>query len=312
MDFVVHGGAGSCSAEHAQRIKYAMEKALREKCSLGEYAGFFEESSLFNCGAGSNRTSSGLIENECCIMDSTGSFAAVCMIPEGISPYKTVLRYLQIEREPGLVKPVSIVYSDGLFSADREKKMPQRMDISSVEKTKKCAPSTPISGIEMDVHMASDTIGVIEMGRTYIRAVSSSGGPKKKYSGRIGPCSVYGANTFVSENACVLVSGTGESLIRSQLAQKIHEKVDQMLFEEIKEEIEEFMEKERHFPYIGGVAVYRKSPGEVFIVHFQSAAAFVFGYSINRRVRVIVHRQNPGDIVVNVEKIRLLEKTPNK
>lgn len=267
---------------------------------------FFEGSSFFNCGVGSNRTSDGCTENECCIMDSTGLFAAVCMIPENISPYKVVSRYVKIERAPGLVKPVAIAYSDKLSISSNEPEdsyLEEPIPPFYQEKSKEYS----LFDKKEEDGMPSDTVGVAEIRRDFIRAVSSSGGPREKYPGRIGPCTVYGANTFVSQNTCVLISGTGESLIKAQLARSIHKKVDSMLFEEIRDEIEEFMLKEKDFPYIGGVGVHRRSPSEVFIVHFQSSASFVFGYNINSKIKVVGHRQKPGIITINVEKINIPE-----
>ncbi|KAI5190846.1 L-asparaginase / beta-aspartyl-peptidase [Nematocida minor] len=280
LGFLVHGGAGSCSAAQIKRMKYALRKILAESSSLDEHALSLERSPLFNCGVGSNRTVANSVENECCLMDSAGAFASVCMIPENISPYKALSKYVQVERDPGLVKPISVVYSQGL-----------------------CSERIREDENKITEHEAGDTVGIAEIKSSTITAVSSSGGPKKKYPGRIGPCSVYGANTFVSRDACVLISGTGESLMRSHLAQRIHRKIESMHFEEVRAEIEEFMKEEKSFPYIGGVGVCRKTANTLFIVHFQSAASFVYGYNFGGLLKVISHIQPEGCVTVNVERV---------
>ncbi|KAH9385914.1 L-asparaginase / beta-aspartyl-peptidase [Nematocida major] len=275
---VLHGGAGACSPAHLQRLKKELKAVLRKAKTLKESALLLEASGAFNCGSGGSTTSEGAVENECCLMESTGEFSALCIIPRGVSPYEALQEQIGKSARPGAVRPLCTAYAPH---------------------TPKESPRSETFFAEKAESEAADTVGVIQVQKGHISAYSSSGGPVRKTPGRIGPCSVYGANTFVSEGAAVLVSGTGESLIRQQLARRILEAAETWDFESVKEELEKFVRREKEFPHVGGVCVLSRQE-KVYIVHFQTAASFVFGYSFQGRCTVVGHAQKRGAVYLDV------------
>ncbi|EIJ87339.1 L-asparaginase / beta-aspartyl-peptidase [Nematocida parisii] len=300
--FFVHGGAGAASLSTLLKMKKKLKKVIL-KNTLEKIAEKMEKSALFNCGNGSSRTENGKIENECCVMRKN-QFMSLCMIPERKLPYKEIVKQIKRKRFPGKVVPLSKVYQE-----EPAQTTPQTEEDKEINQSTAGSPSkdnqilrnpqknkeSVITGLENN----SDTVGVVQVKPHSIIAYSSSGGPNGKESGRIGPCSVFGANTFVSGSCAVVISGTGESLIKHQLARRIHKLCTKLLFEEISQEMKIFSNKERLFPYMAGIAIKRKN-GEVFLVHFQTAASFIFAYSAGGKTKVIIHQQPKGEIFLNI------------
>ncbi|EHY65528.1 taspase, threonine aspartase, 1 [Nematocida ausubeli] len=281
MFLFLHAGAGSSSYSSLLRLKKILKQMLLSSDSLKELAKEMEESSMLNCGKGSNKTQQNAIENECCQMSDKDNFISLCLIPSHILPYDALQEEKNKERQKGLVVPLSTAYrTEGTF---------------------KC-PTGINNEKDISLDAPNDTVGIIEVTNSLMQGYSSSGGLKKKYPGRIGPCSVYGANTFVTKNAGVVISGTGESLIKWQLAKRIHKLSKKLRVESIKTVISRFMKEESEFPYMAGIAVVKKS-SSLFLIHFQTAESFLFGYKVEKKVRIVLHRQKAGEIFINMEKI---------
>ncbi|KAI5186035.1 hypothetical protein NEHOM01_1238 [Nematocida homosporus] len=286
-----HLGAGSVSREQGRKLQRYLKGVLLQSNGLGRLLlERLEADGRSNCGRGSNRTISGGVENEICTMFGDGRFLSVALIPEGVQPIKVLDLALQMEDRPGFVRPLSLVYQPQL----------EQWQGNGLEYQVGGGHSSGRYSSGGSLSESCDTVGVIEVSATGITCWSSSGGPSQKVEGRIGPCSVYGANTLANEQLGVCISGTGESLIRSGICRKVAERISRHEFEEIKDDLVEFMAKESEFPYLGGVAICRKDKNSLFLIHFQTAESFIYGYLVNGLVHTQYHFQDRGVPYVSV------------
>ncbi|KAI5171170.1 taspase, threonine aspartase, 1 [Nematocida sp. LUAm3] len=287
--FAMHLGAGNCTDAKGRHLQSYLKKQLNlfieSSSSMEELLRKIEEDAECNCGAGSNRTSDGTVENEACIMQSDGVFSGVSLIPEGVSPSSVLFHSLKLPIEDNHTRPLSLVYQHSHpFWASAEKAQMYCHSDSSQESS---------------YESASDTIGLISLQKSTITSVSSSGGPKNKPSGRIGPSSMYAANTWADSSLGLCISGTGESLIRSEILRKIKKRIQKEEFEAIKEDLKDFLEKEV-FSSLGGIAIYRKSNEKVFFLHFQTSPSFVYGYAYKGKSYSFYHHQTKGSVHLSI------------
>jgi len=284
-----HMGAGACSSSQGLRLKTYLRAVLLKCSRISEVIEEIEASGLANAGTGSYLTYEGEIENEACAMSSSGAFSAACLVPPGLFPSKIALAHLEQSVQKGHVKPMAVVYRENQY-----RDLPFRPDfvISNRE-------TEIVGNAVLEPGLGSDTVGGVEIGETGALCVSSSGGPKNKVPGRIGPCSVYAANTFTSGRVSVSVSGTGEALIRSGICRRIAKRVEKRDIEGIKHELRRFARKEKEFPYMGGIAIYRKEKnGSLIAINFQTAPCFVYGYRTEKKTAAVFKQQKDGEILV--------------
>lgn len=284
---VVHLGAGACSPEVGRRIQAYLSRLLasdlpRDPCDLMLS---IEASGMANCGIGSSRTKEGAVENEACIADSKGSFFAVCAVPLPFSAVAVTKHARNIPVDQGYVRPLALVFSSSLVRDCQTDSMV--LDVSPL--------SDPVHS------RALDTAGIIHLLDANLSVcVSSSGGPKQKTPGRIGPSCIYNGNTYCTRRVSLCISGTGESLVRTGICRKLGEVLGAGDLDAVKNELTDFMEKEPEFPFLGGVGTVRTEKEKVLLVHFQTAASFVFGYRVGNRYRTFFHEQSPGRVFVQV------------
>ncbi|OAG29072.1 taspase, threonine aspartase, 1 [Nematocida displodere] len=295
----VHLGAGECSALEGARLKRALKKYLRPRTQAQgrgvmeavEVMKEIESGGLANCGVGSNCTANGAVENEACIMTGPKAFACVCLVPLPLSPTVLASNWLAETAAPGYVKPLTVAYTANPLTNPPPSHIltqPLLRD-PNTPKTPKTpnTPKTPAHSDTAGVIYVSDCSGLsglsgpgTKAGGTDSVCVSSSGGPRNKPPGRVGPCSVYGANTFRAGRVSTCVSGTGEALIRTMICRKVSALIESEDFERIRGELSLYMEEEPEFPHLGGISIFRKSDQTTLLIHFQTAPSFVFGYSV--------------------------------
>ncbi|KAI5193033.1 L-asparaginase / beta-aspartyl-peptidase [Nematocida sp. AWRm77] len=293
---VVHLGAGRCSEGHGERLKEYLKGILsKEEVSVEKLIEEIETSGKCNAGEGSYTTTQNTVENEACAMTSSGSFSGVSIIPKGVLPSQIALKYLKQKVASGYVKPLAVVYKDAQY---KEEKKEIEHSLSTAD------TSSPSSALSQQEHISfGDTVGGIGFAEDGCLCISSSGGTKHKVPGRIGPCSIYGANTFSNEKVSVCISGTGESLIRSLICRQIASRVEKEEFEEIHKDLEKFILSEADFPSLGGIAILRK-PKDILLVHFQTAPSFIYGYKTSPTdFQAIFHAQKERTVTVHVQSL---------
>lgn len=288
-----HVGAGSFSRGTARALRGYLRKILAQRKGPQEIVRQLEKDGRCNCGYGGMCAQDGEIENEACIMQENGSFSAVCMVPSNISACSAAEHLMKLPNKEKYVKPLALIYKD---TCHIWRDMPENKNIKDSRDNKNNIDKAEISSF-------LDTVAAMKIGNNTTVCISSSSGPKKKLSGRIGPCSVYGANTFANEKIAICISGTGEALIRSSICRRIREKIERELFEEIEDELKMFMDEEKEFPYMAGICLFQSTQQKIFLLHFQTSQSFVYGYAFENKIEAIYHIQPPGSVFVRVSRI---------
>ncbi|KAI5179780.1 taspase, threonine aspartase, 1 [Nematocida sp. AWRm80] len=302
----VHAGAGRCTRATGAKIKKALKRILEETDNLITAIQNIEESGLCNCGTGSNLTRENTIENEACIATSTGDFSSLCLIPLPYIPSRIAKYYLDKPIEQGYSKPLSLVFTKELQQEiDKNNNNHQYTFTDTILLNRPSLKESNTSNSSVSLQSSEstlDTVGGIEITNTGSIALSSSGGLNRKYSGRIGPCSIYAANTICTENISVLLSGTGEALIRTMICARIFNRLLNDQPEDIKLELDWYLEQEKTFPHIGGIAIYNHPQKQtILLIHFQTAPSFLFAYSdANNKIYSVYHHQKSKQSFVNI------------
>ncbi|CAH8506886.1 unnamed protein product [Schistosoma haematobium] len=219
---------------------------------------YLEDSPLTNAGIGSNLSINGYVECDAGIMSgSTLQFAGIGAVRNMKNPVKVARLLLQSQIDHPLGElgrvPPSVLVGDGahLWAASKgypvdNSNLVTKHSRVSWEKYK----SWLFNGNEMDattkdshfnhhenvpelktsrVHRF-DTVGAVCIDiEGKIAAASSSGGIAMKYEGRLGQACTYGCGCWAEELSSfssigVVTSGTGEQLIKTQLAQRSAER----------------------------------------------------------------------------------------
>ncbi|KAH6913791.1 asparaginase [Coprinopsis sp. MPI-PUGE-AT-0042] len=212
-----------------------------------------EDNPYLNAGLGSNLTLDGTVECDAAIMEGAsmgfGSVGAASEIRNPITVAKEILEYSKMKDKLGRVPPLTLVSagatsfarSQGLTTilpvslvtpdAQRQwKKWKERLESSSADATNGALTEEE----QAEMHGTQDTVGAVAWDPlTGGAAGVSSGGLLLKWPGRVGEAAVYGAGCWAQQDivagqdigvACS-VSGTGELIIRAQLARSIGEQV---------------------------------------------------------------------------------------
>ncbi|TFK26524.1 N-terminal nucleophile aminohydrolase [Coprinopsis marcescibilis] len=215
-----------------------------------------EDSPHLNAGLGSNLTLDGTVECDAAIMSgdsSFGSVAAVSGVKNPIQLAKSIRQYSYKEDKLGRIPPLTLV-SAGATSFARSDTSIQLVPPSSLitesshdqwKRWKDKLDSNDGSAFnDMPCEMRSelrniqDTVGaVVWHAKSGAAAGVSSGGLLLKLPGRVGEAAVFGAGCWAQQGsnlrdaACAAtgvacsVSGTGEHIVRAQLARLIGERV---------------------------------------------------------------------------------------
>ncbi|CAH8875007.1 unnamed protein product [Trichobilharzia szidati] len=217
---------------------------------------YLEDCSLTNAGLGSNLTINGFVECDAGIMtSSTHQFAGVGAVRNVRNPVKLARLLLQTQidqplGECGRVQPCLLV-GDGVRAWAATKghfidtcDLTTRASQLSWEKYRSwlhdddktngnasitdCMPGCSYSSEEKK--SSFDTVGAVCVDlEGNIASAASSGGIAIKYEGRIGQACTYGCGCWAEELSLysrigTVTSGTGEQLVKTQLAQRCAER----------------------------------------------------------------------------------------
>jgi len=196
-------------------------------------------------GRGSNLTIDGTVECDAAIMDEKGAFGSVGAVSgckNAIGLARAVLDYSRVPDKLGRVPPLTLVSSGASnFAADHRvetipadalitpktydhwKKWKNRLD-SSDDSSTWLATDERLEDIQ-------DTVGAVAWHESDgLAAGVSSGGLLLKYPGRVGEAAIFGAGCWASrydqqglEGMACSISGMGEHIIRTNLAQRLGE-----------------------------------------------------------------------------------------
>lgn len=277
---VLHLGAGVLGEGAKKRLDLYLRGLLEDSGgveSLSSLVSFIERiegDGATNCGVGSNRTREGVIENEASIMhfDGTnGCFAGVTQVPSAASAIQEAHNLLCAKELRGRSKTLTKVFAPPPLEgsvAPSSRGSPSRGP----------PPSTSTSaGKARRRAEPSDTVGAILCLPGLLVSASTTGGTADKERGRVGPCALYMGTVFANEVMGICVSGTGESITKSGIVRRIKGAIEDKAFHAVEEVLKEYIEENRDFPYLGGVALVRRG-AEVWMLHFQTAPSFIFGY----------------------------------
>ncbi|KDQ21363.1 hypothetical protein BOTBODRAFT_618295, partial [Botryobasidium botryosum FD-172 SS1] len=247
---VVHGGAGY----HSERLEsvHAIKKALRRsvnytKLSLQRCAAVdaveeaiceLEDDPCLNAGTGSNLNYDGDIECDASIMSGNGSHfggvAAVSGVKNPIKIARALLENAKIPGPLGRVHPMTLVAQGAVkfaASVGIETVPPASMvstEAQEIWRKWRARLEQAEGGHEVHEMLLQDTVGAVALDKQFnVSAGVSSGGILLKYPGRLGEAAAYGAGCWASSSgiACS-VSGNGEQITRTLLAQKIVHQVE--------------------------------------------------------------------------------------
>ncbi|OON18820.1 Bromodomain protein, partial [Opisthorchis viverrini] len=254
----VHAGAGY----HARSKEQLYNSLCSEACKIANTllvkgsnavdavaaaVQYLENSDLTNAGYGSNLTLNGLVECDSGIMcGRTMRFSAVGAVSGIRNPIllshlllkeqlrNSVTRLGRVQptllsgsgavqwaalKKPALVEPYNLVSHKSRTEWKKYRRWLSEVESKPTEPPPKRLCTSPL-----------DTVGAVCIDkRGSVAAAISSGGIALKQEGRIGQASIYGCGCWAEESqlgkVAVVTSGTGEQLIRTQLAQKAAERL---------------------------------------------------------------------------------------
>ncbi|KJA20720.1 hypothetical protein HYPSUDRAFT_141856 [Hypholoma sublateritium FD-334 SS-4] len=249
----VHGGAGAHGITHEKEVKRALRNTAPDGASNGgesalsmvEFAiTVLENDGHLNAGYGSNLTVDGTVECDASITCAQGpgplfgSAGAVSGVKNPIKLARAILNHARVPDPLGRVPPLTLVatgarkFAEGcvetvpddalIAPAAREQweRWTRRLAASAQGAMDAGADEPGASGVR-DVQ---DTVGAVALRRAGGMAAGvSSGGLLLKHPGRVGEAAVYGAGCWATDRMACSVSGTGEHIVRANLARKIGE-----------------------------------------------------------------------------------------
>ncbi len=232
ITIVIHGGAGSMSAENMDAAKQKMFKdALNTALSKGyqilekggsscdavmEAITEMEDSPLFNAGRGAVLTAQGYTELDASIMDgSTGNAGAIA----GASHIKNpvVAAYRVMTHSPHV-----------MVSGDGAEAFAESQDIEMADSAYFLTPRRKEQLKEVLKDKKFGTVGAVALDANgNICAATSTGGMSGKRWGRIGDAPVIGAGTYANNKTCgVSATGWGEYFIRNVAAYDVSAQIE--------------------------------------------------------------------------------------
>lgn len=241
------------ACEAAQEALLVGKSAIESACCA---VVCLENDELTNAGTGSNLSFNGLAECDAGIMcGNSMRFAAVGAIRDIQNPILVARLMLEDQIQSptsslGRVKPC-VLFGDGArqwafsnhptiiqpsalvtkSSLSKWNKYRSWLNPQENKQTINSSPRLPRKQPKIYDKTSLDTVGAVCVDKQgNIAAAVSSGGVALKHEGRIGQASIYGCGCWAEKTVQsavlgVATSGTGEQLIRTQLAQRICEKI---------------------------------------------------------------------------------------
>ncbi|GLV31912.1 Taspase 1 [Carabus blaptoides fortunei] len=291
----VHCGAGYHKAELYPNYKKLCKKACLAATNTLNGGGtaflacqvavmILEHNALTNAGYGSNLTLSGEVECDASIMDGEtlnfGACGAVKGVQYPITLASQICKDQTSERPLGLISPLLLVgegahdYAkiSNLKLIENDKLISKK----SYMRYKKNKALLKTHSQQRQVNNERmDTVGAVCVDhRGHVAAASSSGGVFLKYDGRVGQAAIYASGVWAdsvsnkTENSvAVTTTGTGEYLMRTQLAKELAQNIKTSTFPVTafsKTLKEDFIESRylRNIPdKLGGALALHVSPG---------------------------------------------------
>ncbi|KAF8973118.1 nucleophile aminohydrolase, partial [Flammula alnicola] len=241
----------------------SVENVLSGSASLAivEHAiAVLEDDEHLNAGYGSNLTVDGslnvMLHHVSGQASSTkinlfGSVGAVPGVKNPIKLAKSILDYSRVPDRLGRVPPLTLVSTGAQkFAAGRVETVPEEALIApnAYEQWKKwkhrleAGEDSSEQDNEGSLRDIQDTVGAVAFhDADGMAAGVSSGGLLLKHSGRVGEATIFGAGCWATRSMACSVSGTGEHIVRENLARKIGEAL-----QPIGHDGEEDLEKDPH------------------------------------------------------------------
>jgi taspase (threonine aspartase 1) len=224
----------------ARRTYFCSEKRTKDDLMTNvdvicEAISVLENSELTNAGIGSNLNREGNVECDASIMATPGKFSGVGCVSNVVNPIRVASALLKQRMENNkspLIMPhllcgsgaTKFAASIGLEGIEVPSKMKTERSVKTFnEWTERLANKA----YKDEQTIFQDTVGAVfisKRGKTIIAGVSS-GGILLKLPGRVGEAAIMGAGCYVVEKNGIRVgcsvSGTGEQIMQTLLAQKI-------------------------------------------------------------------------------------------
>ncbi|TFK54151.1 N-terminal nucleophile aminohydrolase [Heliocybe sulcata] len=253
----VHGGAGY----HAPSDEKEVKKTLRLACTAAlerlearataadaveDAISALEDDGCLNAGYGSNLTLDGEVECDAAIMDGRdllfGSVGAVPGVKNPIRVAHAVMRHSKQPDSLGRIPPLTLASLGArrFASSNGCEIVPPEALVSPRARREWQTWKGRLENVTQgnaafsselhDLHGRQDTVGAVALDMEgHLAAGVSSGGLLLKYPGRIGEAAVYGAGCWaqdvstnnISDGMACSISGSGEYIIRSNMAQSL-------------------------------------------------------------------------------------------
>lgn len=250
---VVHGGAGSISADLQEKRQPVLQEAARAGFDVLTEGGtaleavlqavmVLEEHPLFNAGVGSALTLDGRVEMDASLMSTRGVLGAVAELTRVRHPIRVAK---QVARRTdhcflvgaGLESFVSaheFARVDPVTERRREQWENVRSRLREAGYDVDRIPDPDVWGhctsivreVREQLPDDTETVGAVAVdddGET--AAATSTGGKPYKLPGRVGDSPVAGAGTMVREGGGVSVTGDGEGILRMGVGHQVLEEL---------------------------------------------------------------------------------------
>lgn len=271
-----------------------------------------EDAEPLNAGYGSNLSETGKVECDAAIMDGLqnfGSVGALSGIPNPITVARAILNHSLIDDPLGRIPPMTLV-GKGAYDFAVARKLatvdPEMLVSPRAERDwsywKGRINQSLCENEQILASLVHDTVGAVALDRKgHVAAGVSSGGILHKIAGRLGEASVFGAGCWadnVRRIACS-VTGTGEAIIRLNLARKLCETLDsadepeEALVQIFDEELAGACSKINCSTSAGAVLLSREPDEVVRLWCIFNAPSMAIGYisSENPRPQSVILRQ---------------------
>lgn len=220
---IVHGGAGTASADQSSERVSGCERAAKAGASAlsnGALAAavaavrVLEDDPNFNAGLGSTLTRDGTVELDAAVMTGDLRFGAIAAVPPVAAPILLALEVMRSNEHCLLSGEGALAFAReaGIEILDPETYTTDRARQALAEATKIAASGERVTG--------TGTVGAVAVDRDgNLAAATSTGGILYKRIGRIGDTPMPGGGTYADGElgGAASATGEGEAIMRSLL-----------------------------------------------------------------------------------------------
>jgi beta-aspartyl-peptidase (threonine type) len=236
---IVHGGAGTISADRHERCRAGVRAGAEAGHALLAAGGsaldavvaavrVLEDDPEFNAGTGSALTRDGTVETDASVMEGhTQRVGAVAAVPDLGTAVALARAVLDSNEHVILAGPAAWRFAHEIGIAPA----PPGSLVTERARARLAAKLTTRSG---------GTVGAVARDRHgHFAAATSTGGIVGKRSGRVGDSPIPGAGTWADARCAISATGDGEAILRVALSRSIAARISDGLDAAVREALRE-------------------------------------------------------------------------